>query len=247
MDATLLIQITVNLLAIGLGFYLIYYKAYMGQKGKNLATKEDIGVITKEIEQVKQEYTKGVELFKSQTDLIASNNKEHYKDSKKVIMDFYDSYVLWWHHTTNDSPKSMAPPETKFGSWMEDNYELEKDIIIHQKRFELFIENEELKNGAVKLVEATKNIFINILAKDLVFDEKRSEAYKYVEECKESGKEPDNDTLEELKVKRNKKILAFNVMVDNQKSGVLLHFDDFNASLRDYFDEMNHPVMEEKI
>jgi len=42
-----------------------YLPGYMGEKGKNLATKEDIAEITKKIEQVKVEYAKQLELYKS--------------------------------------------------------------------------------------------------------------------------------------------------------------------------------------
>ncbi len=42
-----------------------YLPGYMGEKGKNLATKEDIAEITNKIEQVKVEYAKQLELYKS--------------------------------------------------------------------------------------------------------------------------------------------------------------------------------------
>lgn len=42
-----------------------YIPSYFNEKGKNLATKDDIGEITKRIEQVKIEYTKELELHRS--------------------------------------------------------------------------------------------------------------------------------------------------------------------------------------
>jgi hypothetical protein len=41
-------------------------KAYADQKGKNLATKQDIGEITRQIEAVRHEYSVQLELFKKQ-------------------------------------------------------------------------------------------------------------------------------------------------------------------------------------
>ena len=38
-----------------------YLPSYLSQKGKNLATQEDIGKITREVEQVKSEYTERLE------------------------------------------------------------------------------------------------------------------------------------------------------------------------------------------
>lgn len=43
----------------------VYLPGYIKEKGKNLATKEDIAAITKQIEQVKVEYAKQLELYKS--------------------------------------------------------------------------------------------------------------------------------------------------------------------------------------
>lgn len=44
--------------------YIAKNKAYESEKGKNLATKEDIAGITKEIESVKDSYNKSLETHK---------------------------------------------------------------------------------------------------------------------------------------------------------------------------------------
>ena len=49
------LSIILELLIIILGIYLIFFKNYLSQKGKNLATKEDIGEITKKVEDIKSE------------------------------------------------------------------------------------------------------------------------------------------------------------------------------------------------
>jgi hypothetical protein len=59
-DVVLLISIFIGGLLIK-----IYLPGYIGEKAKNLATKEDIADITNKIEQVKVEYAKQLELYKS--------------------------------------------------------------------------------------------------------------------------------------------------------------------------------------
>ena len=49
------IQIIFDLILTILGLYLAFGKSYFSEKGKNLATKEDIGIITREIETVKND------------------------------------------------------------------------------------------------------------------------------------------------------------------------------------------------
>jgi hypothetical protein len=47
-----------------------YLPTYFQEKGKNLATKEDIGEITDKIEAVKTDYARQLELFKSEISLL---------------------------------------------------------------------------------------------------------------------------------------------------------------------------------
>lgn len=60
-----------------------YFFAYFSEKGKNLATKEDVAEITNEIEAVRVEYSKGVEKFKS--DLWKHQREyEWYREDVKI-------------------------------------------------------------------------------------------------------------------------------------------------------------------
>lgn len=66
MDISLVVDV-VLLVSVIVGGLLIknYLPGYIGEKAKNLATKEDIADITSKIEQVKAEYAKQLELYKS--------------------------------------------------------------------------------------------------------------------------------------------------------------------------------------
>lgn len=64
MEATLVIlNILVLLGEAALVYVAIGAKAYSAEKGKNLATKEDIAGITREIESVRSEYAKQLQMF----------------------------------------------------------------------------------------------------------------------------------------------------------------------------------------
>lgn len=54
-----------------------HLEAYVGEKGKNLATKEDIGSITKEVEKVKEEFNRRIEDLKAhhQLRLVAAERR----------------------------------------------------------------------------------------------------------------------------------------------------------------------------
>lgn len=56
------ILLAVAVFLIGL-FVKNYLPSYMDEKGKNLATKEDIEEITRKTEEVQQDFREGFELF----------------------------------------------------------------------------------------------------------------------------------------------------------------------------------------
>jgi hypothetical protein len=58
-----LILLSINVLGTA---FILLGKSYLGEKGKNLATKEDISAITQKIESVKEFYSKSLESYKFQ-------------------------------------------------------------------------------------------------------------------------------------------------------------------------------------
>ena len=74
------IQIFIDIFLIILTLYIAFGKSYIVEKGKNLATKEDIGEITKEIETIKNE-----------TIYLVQRKSEFHKDCKEIALSFNDS------------------------------------------------------------------------------------------------------------------------------------------------------------
>jgi hypothetical protein len=55
-------------LVIGGWFLKSFFPSYAQEKGKNLATKEDIGLITRAVEEVKQQYSRDLERLRASLD-----------------------------------------------------------------------------------------------------------------------------------------------------------------------------------
>lgn len=83
-----ILKIALEIILTLIGFYIIFFKNYFKAKAENLATKEDIGEITKEIEKVKNEFS-----FYNQ------KKSDFFFETKKNLIKFYDNYFLW----VNDS------------------------------------------------------------------------------------------------------------------------------------------------
>lgn len=75
--------------------YLIFFKEYFKVKGFNLAQKEDIAKITREIEGVKQEFNTKNTLLNAQLQHIISNQIQHSNEERNSIIKFYDTYSKW--------------------------------------------------------------------------------------------------------------------------------------------------------
>jgi hypothetical protein len=67
------------LLLAAVGSMLYFVKAYAGEKGKNLATKADIGKITSEIEQAKSTFAERLERLRSELQTRGHFNKLRYE------------------------------------------------------------------------------------------------------------------------------------------------------------------------
>jgi hypothetical protein len=64
MDWLIILVIVLGFFSLGL-FVKNFFPSYMDEKGKNLATKEDIEEITRKTEEVQQEFKEKIELFSS--------------------------------------------------------------------------------------------------------------------------------------------------------------------------------------
>ena len=73
-----------------LGLYMVFFKSYFQENGKNLATKEDIGKITAEVEKVKS----GISILTHSKITLAS-------ERRNALMDFNNKYSAYLQYLIN--------------------------------------------------------------------------------------------------------------------------------------------------
>jgi hypothetical protein len=79
-------QIILEVILILLALYLAFFKSYFQEKGKNLATKEDIGEVTQEIESVKNKFQ-----FYTQSRLSLKS------EERNALIELHKNYSYWLH------------------------------------------------------------------------------------------------------------------------------------------------------
>lgn len=122
-----------SLIAWGLvtGFLLWFGRnwigSYISEKGKNLATREDIEDITRKIESVKTEYTNQTELLKSHLTFLTHTQTFAYQEEFKAFK------IIWKRLIQFRKSTLGLRPVLDYGSFDEDEQAKEK-----QRRLERF-------------------------------------------------------------------------------------------------------------
>lgn len=86
------LQLIFLVIISGIAQYII---AYFKEKGKNLATKYDIGEITNEIKNVESKFTNQTEILKSQLSLLNNVKSEIYSTEKNAIINANEKLYQW--------------------------------------------------------------------------------------------------------------------------------------------------------
>ena len=117
------------ILALLIGLILGHFlPAYFSKKGENLATKEDIALITKEIESVKHDYSEKLEGTKALLSTEIANNSFRYEKEYDLLSDLASRLV-----NVRDSCLSLRPA---FDMYDPDESEEDRKIARLQKFYD---------------------------------------------------------------------------------------------------------------
>lgn len=151
-------QILLSAIIILIGLYLAFFKSYFKEKGKNLATLDDIGAITTIVENVKKENNTQLELMKKDLQLLSKSQIANYDDERKAIIEFMGE-INTFYSSCIDVPIVSADPEglaILLEKRSKNDSEFSK-VQIKASNLSLFCENKEISNAVhpvmVKLTE----------------------------------------------------------------------------------------------
>lgn len=152
------IIIILQILAILIGFYLAFFKSYFQEKGKNLATNEDIDKITQKVEAVKTEFQV---LTHSRTTLNS--------EKRNSYLNFYDKYFIWLNTLMDTSYGNIDFYKNeeidKFTTNLNRMY---IDICSAEARMQLWNEDNKLTNLTQTLKVETLDKFHNLCKRSLL-------------------------------------------------------------------------------
>jgi hypothetical protein len=149
-----------GLITLGLYFSLKnYLPSYFKEKGKNLATKEDVGSITTIVELVKLENNAQLEQIKTELGLVSKAQIAVYDDERKAIVEFLGT-VTDFYESNIDIPNESNSPEglayfTEKIRTLEQHY---SKLQIANSKLQLFCHNKEILDASEPVLIALAEI-----------------------------------------------------------------------------------------
>lgn len=138
-------------------FFGLYLKSYFQEKGKNIATRQDINIITEKIEAVKTEFQV---LTHSRTTLNS--------EKRNSYLIFYDKYFLWLNALLDTSHGNIDIYKSEeIKSYSRKLNDMYLDLCNARARMELWNDDEEFKTLIRTLKEETIDKFHSLLIEDL--------------------------------------------------------------------------------
>ncbi len=127
------LAIEVTLLAL---LWFMFLKSYFGEKGKNLATKEDVAEITSLVESVKSQ----LQFFLQAK--LSLRAEEH-----QALVDYFSKYSAWLSAITNFSIAGIHRDNTFQLSEIRSQLDAHKrDVELAAGKMQLFVENEHIRS-----------------------------------------------------------------------------------------------------
>jgi len=160
MEMNLIIELTIIIFGIILFFTLKnLLPSYFNEKGKNLATKEDIEDITKKVEKIKSEFIKDIEYIKSDLSYINQSKFSIKASERDALIDTNNKYSEWLNYLLNISFSDINPNNyKKLNDYYQEIKTKKLNFDIAQDNLHLFLHDEELMEYKMKCVTETMTL-----------------------------------------------------------------------------------------
>lgn len=172
---------------LGLILYLILKystPSYFSQKGKNLATKQDVEEITKKVESVKSEFNKDLEFIKSDLSYINQNKFTIKSIERDILFELIENYGKWINTIKNVSFIQLTVHNFKdlLNNYFEEMRIKRMSCENSEFKFNLFIDDNNF-------FQIQKNCKVEVLKLELITKQIINEIfYEYEKEFNENEK-----------------------------------------------------------
>ncbi len=200
-------EIIFDIILVVIGLYLALFKSYFQEKGKNLATSEDLEDLTLKVESVKQNFIEKSASLKAKLDLLTNLQISHKNDERNSLIEFHKSIKSWISLLTESSPALVD---------YYDNQEIQNKIHLYDLTYskvlnveallELYVDDKELnqlifnlkKSILEHLVPHPAKFLLDLKLNNFEYDQLEKMSAISIEDITEK-KEKYNELLEKRK------------------------------------------------
>jgi hypothetical protein len=147
-------SIFIEFLLLILGLYIIFFKSYASEKGKNAATKEDVAEITQRVEVIKSTFIAETEKLKGEL-LVQSQMKiVFHNDKRKAILNLYESFHMWYNQISdafNNYTSFNSLVTGYFDEFKIPRFSGYNDFLIASAKFQFYNDNEDINKSILEL------------------------------------------------------------------------------------------------
>lgn len=143
-----------------IGLILVGGYFFFKKKFENLADKDDVADITREVENVKKEFNEDLEKLKSDLDIIKADKIALSNDKRKAIYDFWYSINNFEHSLSNIFSYNFEDVEDYY-SFKKDLDESSNEFNFRNSVLELLI-NESIDEEFIDLKSEISDLLINL-------------------------------------------------------------------------------------
>ena len=127
-------QLLLQALIVILGLYLAFFKSYFQEKGKNIATKEDIEEITSKVETIRHEMH-----FSTESKLSIR------MEERNALVEYFTKYHYWLNTILDVSPSDIDEKDDGvFDKIQSILYKAKFDFDMAKAKLEIFVENQNI-------------------------------------------------------------------------------------------------------
>lgn len=155
-------QMAAQFILVVIGIYLAFFKSYFQEKGRSLATSQDIENITRKVESVKKELEKDFAKTKSKIDLLYNLELDEIKNEKTSIIRFHKIFSEWFNTLTNSLNIIDETDNNEIRNKMNDYDNLYTKVLNEFSLLELYLEDNDL----IKLIDLLKIKILTELAQN---------------------------------------------------------------------------------
>jgi hypothetical protein len=154
-------EIILEIILVLIGLYLAMFKSYFQEKGKNIATSEDIEKLTLKVESIKQQFLEKNAVLKAKLDLLTNLQINHKNEKRLALIDFHKKIKSWIGLLTESIPSLVDNYDNNEIQAKIHFYDLTyRQVLASEALLELYLYDEKL----AKLIRDLKTKILEHLA-----------------------------------------------------------------------------------